>query len=208
MPISKIVGTWLLFLSCWSGIISAAELTLADIQQQLSSHSTIRGQFTQTRSMAMFDQALTSNGQFLLSSQHGLWWQQSEPLAITLTLTQDKLRQQFAQQPAQIIKAQDNPMVFYFSHLFLSLFQGDTQALQQQFDIQLHSSQNQHWQLTLIPKMAPLNSVFNQITVSGQDYVEAIQLQEKRGDLTDIKFSNQSTHPMQLTGVEQRAFQF
>ena len=135
---------------------------LVQLQQQLASHQVVRGDFTQTRHMQMFDAPLESQGQFLLSSQYGLWWQQTTPFPTSLVLTRNTLSQQVGSEPAQVLKVSDNPMVFYFSHVFLSLFQGDTQTLQQQFDLKLSSNQNNLWVLSLTPKSAPLNKVFSQ----------------------------------------------
>lgn len=179
---------------------------LAQLQQQLASHQVVRGDFTQTRHMQMFDAPLTSQGQFLLSSQYGLWWQQTTPFPTSLVLTQDTLSQQVGSEPAQVLKVSDNPMVFYFSHVFLSLFQGDTQTLQQQFELKLSSNQSNQWVLSLTPKSTPLNKVFSQINIEANDYINRIELIEIRGDRTDIEFSNQTHQPSDLSAAEQAMF--
>lgn len=179
---------------------------LAQLQQQLASHQVVRGSFTQTRHMQMFDAPLTSQGQFLLSSQYGLWWQQTTPFPTSLVLTKDTLSQQVGSEPAQVLKVSDNPMVFYFSHVFLSLFQGDTQTLQQQFDLKLSSNQGNHWVISLTPKSAPLNKVFSQINIEANDYINRIELIEIRGDRTDIEFNKQTHLPSDLSAAEQTIF--
>jgi len=62
---------------------------LASLQQQLSQHEIVRGDFTQQRHLEMFSQPLTSKGQFTLSKTHGLLWQQTEPFALQEQFTLD-----------------------------------------------------------------------------------------------------------------------
>ncbi|WP_083962847.1 LolA family protein [Vibrio litoralis] len=196
----------LLFLTQTSQAATGDNDKLAQLQQQLASHQVVRGDFTQTRHMQMFDAPLISQGQFLLSSQYGLWWQQTTPFPTSLVLTQDTLSQQVGSEPAQVVKVADNPMVFYFSHVFLSLFKGDTQTLQQQFDLKLSSNQSNQWVLSLTPKLAPLNKVFSQINIEANDYINRIELIEIRGDRTDIEFSKQTHQPSDLSTAEQAIF--
>ncbi|MDA0109361.1 outer membrane lipoprotein carrier protein LolA [Vibrio sp. La 4.2.2] len=181
--------------------------TMEELQQQLAQHPIVRGDFEQKRTLAMFDQPLTSTGQFTLDKTHGLLWRQDVPFTVQLVLTKDKLRQTFADQPAQVITAKDNPMAFYFSHIFLAVFHGDTEQLKQQFDMTFKADNGQ-WTLALTPKAAPLNAVFNTITLGGKSDLERLTLQEIRGDKTDILFSNQSYQPESLTDAEQAQFKF
>ncbi|MGF1755271.1 outer membrane lipoprotein carrier protein LolA [Vibrio makurazakiensis] len=183
---------------------------LNDVQQALASHSLVRGEFTQTRNMEMFSQPLTSKGRFLLDKENGLLWDQTAPFPVKLVLTKDKLSQKFADQTPQIITAKENPMAFYFSHIFLSVFHGDTEQLKQQFDLIFSPSQDTHnqWELKLSPKAAPLSSVFNNIILVGNSDIEKITLEEVRGDSTVIEFTNQTHLPEALTHAEKAQFQF
>ena len=114
-------------LLCCSFSLSA--LTLEQLQQQLMTQEILRGDFTQSKTLQMFKHPLVSDGTFLLSHQQGLIWKQNNPFPVSLVLAKDKLSQQFSDQAPEIIEAKDNPMVFYFSHLFLSLFKGDLSSL-------------------------------------------------------------------------------
>ena len=148
--IKKVVLTFFL---CCSFSLSA--LTLEQLQKQLMTQDILRGDFTQSKTLQMFNQPLLSEGSFLLSHQHGLIWKQSNPFPVSLVLAKDKLSQQVSDQPADIIEAKDNPMVFYFSHLFLSLFKGDLSSLEKQFTMSLSEDNNAGWLLNLTPKEAP-----------------------------------------------------
>lgn len=180
---------------------------LASLQTQLQRFEIVRGDFTQSRKIEMFAEPLSSQGTFLLDKAHGLLWQQSTPFPVNLVLTQDKLRQTFAGQSPQTITAKENPMAFYFSHIFLSVFHGDTEQLQSEFDLDF-SVQDEQWTLVLTPKGAPLNAVFKHITLQGQDDINALSLQEVRGDNTEIRFSAQTHEPQTLSQAEQAQFEF
>ncbi len=202
---SFIMSVCLSLMATTSVLAQVTDLT--SLQAQLQQSPIVRGDFTQSRTLAMFEQPLVSEGSFLLERQHGLLWQQNTPFPVNLVLTQDKLRQTFANQPAQVITAKENPMAFYFSKIFLSVFHGDTEQLQSQFDLQF-SPQNGHWQLVLTPKEAPLNAVFKSIVLQGNQDIDSLVLQEVRGDKTEITFTNQTHQPENLTDAEQAQFQF
>eukprot|EP00481_Brizalina_sp_1-RS-2013_P001326 TRINITY_DN3294_c0_g1_i1.p1 TRINITY_DN3294_c0_g1~~TRINITY_DN3294_c0_g1_i1.p1 ORF type:complete len:144 (-),score=5.40 TRINITY_DN3294_c0_g1_i1:389-820(-) len=107
-----------------SGLTTANENTtsvtsISELKTVLSANSIVRGEFTQTRNMEMFAQPLTSQGTFLLDKSSGLLWTQATPFPVSLVLTDNKLSQRFADQPAKIITDKENPMAFYFSHIFL-----------------------------------------------------------------------------------------
>ncbi|WP_028864489.1 outer membrane lipoprotein carrier protein LolA [Psychromonas aquimarina] len=186
---------------------SAQSVTLADVQQKLTAHSLLRGQFTQTKTMQMFNQPLVSKGKFLLHQDQGLLWKQVDPFSVSLVLVKDKLSQQFAEQAPEVIAAKDNPMVFYFTHLFLSLFKGDVDGLTDQFEMKL-SEKGDNWLLLLTPREAPLNKVFANISIEGSDFIDVLVLSELSGDISEIKFAQQQTTPKTLSEEEQRAFQF
>ncbi|WP_019616228.1 outer membrane lipoprotein carrier protein LolA [Psychromonas ossibalaenae] len=186
---------------------SAQAVTLADVQQKLTTHSLLRGEFTQTKTMQMFNQPLVSKGKFLLQQDQGLLWKQVDPFSVSLVLVKDKLSQQFAEQAPEVIAAKDNPMVFYFSHLFLSLFKGDVDGLTEQFEMKL-SEKGDNWLLLLTPKSAPLNKVFANISIEGSEFIDVLVLNELSGDVSEIKFAQQTTTPNTLSKEEQRAFQF
>lgn len=194
--------------------------SITDLQTVLSANNIVRGEFTQTRNMEMFAQPLTSQGAFLLDKSNGLLWTQATPFPVSLVLTDNKLSQRFADQPAKVITDKENPMAFYFSHIFLSVFHGDTQRLQEQFSLSFEpaieqssnasansSSEDTRWTLTLKPKSAPMNTVFEAITLQGQNDIERIELREIRGDSTVIEFSQLSHLPEVLSDAEAQQFQ-
>ncbi len=177
-----------------------------DLQQKLAQSILIRGEFQQVRTMQMFNQPLSTSGTFLLDHEKGLLWQQTKPFPINLTLTQNKLHQSINGE-VQVINDSGNPMAFYFTRLFLSLFKGDTDAIEDNFTLQL-SGEKDAWTLLLIPTTSPVDSVFKSIKIEGGQYLNRVVLSEVRGDITEMVFTQQSTQPSSLTEKELAAFAF
>ncbi|MDD1791876.1 outer membrane lipoprotein carrier protein LolA [Enterovibrio sp. ZSDZ42] len=185
--------------------LPAKAFDLPELQQQLSLSPVVRGDFIQVREIALLDMPLQSQGQFLLSEKHGLLWEQQTPFPVSLTLAGETLRQRIPGQPETVVHANENPMAFYFSEMFLSLFHADTHVLKEQFNLSLTGDKNQ-WQLTLIPNAAPLTQVFKNIVLSGGDNIETLSLHELRGDKTTLTFSDIQHMPTVLSDEERLAF--
>lgn len=197
-----------LLMACsFSVCASVSTLSIDELQQKLMTETLLRGDFVQSKTLQIFDQPLISKGTFLLSHEQGLVWKQQDPFSVSLVLANNKLSQQFADQTPEIIEAKDNPMVFYFSHLFLALFKGDLSALNEQFELAL-KSENEGWVLHLKPKSAPLNKVFSVIEIHGIEQIAKLNLIEINGDATKINFTNISSQPAQLSEQEKDAFNF
>lgn len=177
-----------------------------DLQQQLAQSTLVRGDFQQVRTMQMFSQPLLTSGSFLLDHEQGLLWQQTKPFPITLTLTKNKLRQSINSE-TQVMTDAENPMSFYFTRVFLSLFKGDTDTIKESFSLDL-SGDKEAWTLVLIPTTSPIDSVFKSIKVEGGIYINRVVLSEVRGDVTEMIFLKQSNQPVTLTEEELCAFTF
>lgn len=181
---------------------------IKELQQHLSKQDLTRGTFSQERVIKIFKKPLVSTGSFVLAKHKGLIWQQLKPFSNLLVLRANKLKQKVAAESYVIIKAQENPMVFYFTHIFLDLFNGNFVNLKAAFTIEFTHS-NQKWVLTLRPKQAPINKVFEQIILSGSEQLESICLKELRGDSTIINLTPIRGSSLEgLTNAEQAEFTF
>ena len=89
-----------LLLVCWqsAAAATASPQTLADLQRQLTAAPTLRAHFVQLKRVSGLAQPLRSSGELLFSRAHGLWWHQTEPFELTLTLDDRRLVQQLAGQ--------------------------------------------------------------------------------------------------------------
>ncbi|KTS16609.1 membrane protein [Pantoea dispersa] len=187
---------------------SASAVTLEQLQQRFASQPVIRASFVQVRSIAGVAQPLVSRGQLLIAQQQGLWWHQATPFPMTLILDDHRMVQSMSGQPPQVITADSNPQMFQFNHLLRALFQADEQVLRENFVLDLHDDDDggDGWQLSLTPKAAPLNKIFNRIDLQGAAYLNRITLDDRQGDKTEITLSDTRTQPGQLTDEERARF--
>jgi outer membrane lipoprotein-sorting protein len=160
---------------------------LKDLQTQLRAAPVVRGQFVQQKFLRSLPQPLTSNGVFTLAAGKGLLWQLRAPLHQDLLLTpsgmfrrDDGGKWQALPQPAGASRE---------TGLFLTVLAGDTQGLQDNFDISLGGSAGD-WQLVMKPKSALLKQIFTDIQISGGKLVQRIELRETQGDRTVMEMKN------------------
>lgn len=186
--------------------LTAQAVTLPELQQRFSQQPVLRADFSQQRKISGMNLPLNSGGTLLIAQKKGLWWQQEQPFALTLLLTENRMVQTMAGQPAQVVTAESNPQMFQFNALLSALFQADQQVLAHNFSLDFSDKGQGAWQLILTPKTAPLNRLFRTITLNGQKYLNLIDINDMQGDETHIRFFNQRTEPAALTDDEQAHF--
>lgn len=187
---------------------SAQAITLEELQQRFAEQAVVRADFNQQRHIKGMSQPLRSNGQLLVSSEQGLWWQQQAPFPLTLVLDDHRMVEVINDQRPQIITADSNPQMFQFNHILRALFQADRQLLEQNFLLNFTDQGQGRWQLLLHPTTSPLDKLFKEIRLQGQQYLEHITLDDRQGDSTEITFSNQQLTPSTLTADELQRFVF
>ncbi|OCG46925.1 hypothetical protein A9G35_04530 [Gilliamella sp. Choc5-1] len=190
-----------LFVICFSTCSQA--ITLEELQKQFSKHVTVRADFVQDRYINGLPNPLHSTGKMIISQKFGLWWQQQTPFVMTLKMNEQRMEQRIDDQKPQIITAENQPQLFQFNHLLTAIFTADKEMLTNNFDLTL-SEHNKQWTLVLTPKLAPLNKIFKQIILDGQQYLQTVTINDMQNDKTVIVFSRHQT--AKLTKNEQLLF--
>uniref|UniRef100_UPI0028B056C3 outer membrane lipoprotein carrier protein LolA n=1 Tax=Atlantibacter sp. TaxID=1903473 RepID=UPI0028B056C3 len=173
-------------------------VTLDDLQQRFTSQPVVRAHFVQERQIKDMPQPLRSSGEMIIARDNGLLWQQTAPFPMTLMLNDSQMVQVINGQAPQVITAQTNPQMFQFNHLLRALLQADRKVLEQNFRLDFQDKGNNAWQLVLTPVTTPLDKIFAAITLNGSAYLDAIQLDDKQGDKTNITFSQHRLTPATL----------
>ncbi|MBU9826047.1 LolA family protein [Rahnella perminowiae] len=186
--------------------VTADAVTLEELQQRFSQVPVLRAEFAQQRTISGMAQPLNSSGNLLIARQQGLWWQQEKPFTLTLLLTENRMVQIMAGQSPQVVTADTNPQMFQFNSLLSALFHADQRALGQNFSLNFTDLGKGAWTLVLTPKVSPLNRLFRSITLSGETFLNNIDINDMQGDATHIRFFNQKTTPATLTDAEKRHF--
>lgn len=163
---------------------SAWALTPAELTTHLQQPHTIQGQFVQQRYLKSLPKPLQTTGQFALQKQTGLFWHVQKPLDVQLRVRPngiaqwDKKTWRNSSQSGQATQVK----------LFMAVLGGNTQELSKQFDLDVSGSLKQ-WTLTLRPKTTIMKQVFQNITIQGDQVVRQVELREKQGDRTIMKFT-------------------
>lgn len=170
-------------------LINLEQPEFKQVQAELSADKTITGDFTQIRMMKVLSRPLVSSGHFTLSQSGGLIWQQTQPFASTLHVNADKIQQTILNNPPMVITKQEQPLLFAFTSVFLSVFQGDISQIQQYFNIYF-TGNVEHWQIALKPKSAPFNKAIINIELSGGPYISSIVVNEAQQNTMTIQLSH------------------
>ena len=162
---------------------------LEKVQQMLSVADNLKGDFTQTRHIALLSAPLISSGNFVISKTTGLTWDQLKPFASSLQVTDTKLIQKMGDNPPTTITKEQQPIVFSFTSIFLSIFKGDTAKVKQYFNIYFMGD-TVHWEIALKPNSSPLNKAIASIELSGGEYIQTVSINEVKKNKMVIEFAN------------------
>lgn len=167
---------------------AALAFSTADLAAQLQKPAHVQGGFVQERHLRAAAKPLSTEGVFALKPKSGLYWQTDKPLSLRLRVNP----QGIAQWDAKNRRWRPSPQGGQAAQvkLFMAVLGGDVAALEQQFATKLSGSADK-WQLDLQPKTAVMKQVFQSIRISGGRYVERVELLEKQGDKTVMRFVGQ-----------------
>ena len=165
------------------------EAAFKQVQVQLSKADNLSGEFSQIRKMRLLSSPLKSSGHFVLSKSKGLQWNQSQPFKSSLIVTNTKIEQRIEDTPPTIITQKQQPIVFSFTHIFLSVFNGNTAAITGYFDIYF-SGDTKAWKLALKPINTLLQKAITSIEMTGGKYVQTVTINEVKQNQMTMRFSN------------------
>jgi hypothetical protein len=162
---------------------------LINVQKQLSNFTTLKGDFTQTRTLKLLAQPLVSRGHFVLSKANGLQWMQETPFKSNLLVSKTRIEQTAGDEPPTILTKKQQPIVFAFTNIFLSLFNGDLEQVKHYFSIDF-SGDMKAWKIVLVPAGFPLDKAITSITLRGGKTVNTIIVDDVKGNVTKTSLFN------------------
>jgi len=179
----------------------AQAFDLHELSTQMARPAVVRGPFIQEKHLRALPLPLTSQGTFVLARYAGLLWLLKTPLQQDYRITAQGIARRdpsgWQMLPERNAGSEQN-------RLFFAVLQGDTSALERDFELQLEGD-SRHWQLRLVPRSLLLKQIFTQIRISGGQYVERIELSETQGDSTVLRMPD-STSGAALTDAEHHDF--
>lgn len=159
------------------------------VQTMLAKADNLSGKFKQTQKIALLSKPLISTGKFTLSKSNGLQWKQITPFQSKFIVTPNKIEQQIENNPPTIITKEQQPIVFSFTNIFLSVFNGDTKTITNYFAITF-AGDTSKWCIALQPIGAPLNKAINSIELAGSNYVNSIVINDAKNNQIIMRLSN------------------
>ncbi|MCQ4312545.1 outer membrane lipoprotein carrier protein LolA [Pseudomonas stutzeri] len=195
------VGHILLVLSLLLMAGNAHAFDLAQLSRQLNEPAVVRGNFIQEKYLRALPLPLTSRGTFVLARDRGLLWFLQEPLQQDYRISDSGIARRG---PSGWQKTDQQGAAARQNDLFLAVLQGDTTALQRDFELEL-SGTAEAWQLMLTPRSHLLGQIFSAILIRGGATVERIELLETQNDST-VLLLNDNQIDDQLSPTELHDF--
>ncbi len=181
----------LFFLSLSHGF---ADDALNQINSRLTRSLITQGEFEQQKHLKVLHKPLVSKGNFTYHQSKGVIWQTLSPVTSMLLVNESHL-----------INAQGEQLIpTTFGSVFQAMLGGDLSKLQDSFIIT--AKQGDSWQLQLQPKEAMLQKIIQSITLSGDNEIRALVIQETNGNSSQISFSH-IAHPTQLRSEQVANFE-
>jgi hypothetical protein len=178
---------------------------LQAVVKKLAPTGPLRSDFVQQKNMRLLSRPLVSKGAMIFSPGLGLYWQQRQPFALQMLVSDERIVQESGGQRSEITRRQQ-PAVFAFSRIFFRLLSGNLADLEREFTVFYQPGDNGHWRMGLVPKDAQLRAAIARIELAGSDDLDQLTLQDHAGDYTQIRFENRDHSGAALSAVERAYF--
>lgn len=182
-----------LMLCLISGSVFADSL-VNQIGALVSASPTVRGKFTQSKTLSGVSKKLNSEGFFIVDKSKGVVWVTEKPIYQTLKVSDSGIRIGNKGGVLMNLDARSEPSVKYINELVLAIFSGDMSALEKLFNYSGDVTAKD-WNLELTPKNT-VSLPFKKITIVGGSAISRISFVSKDGDLTEVIFSDVRLAPV------------
>ncbi|MBE0596281.1 MAG: outer membrane lipoprotein carrier protein LolA [Desulfuromonadales bacterium] len=190
---------WLPLLLCLAAPLGASgpsatpevDAVLTHLRQMSSGLQTLQSDFVQEKHLSVFQEVLTSRGRFLFARPDKLRWELTEPVAAGFVLSGDQGRRWHARSGrSEPFDLEREPVMKLVAEQLIAWAGADFQRLRQQYRIQVVTAEPVV--LRLEPKGAAAGFL-DHLRVAfapGGRHVAAVEIHEKDGDSTRIRFEN------------------
>ena len=171
-----------------------ADSLVSKIEGLVSSAPTVRGKFTQSKTLSGVSKKLNSEGFFIVEKSKGIVWITEKPIYQTLKVSDSGIRIGNKSGVLMNLDARSEPSVKYINELVLAIFSGDMSTLERLFNYSGDVTAK-GWNLELTPKNTA-STFFKKITIVGSSAINRISFISKDGDLTEVIFSDVRLAPV------------
>ena len=125
----------------------------------------------------------------MVSDDHGVVWQTSQPLKGTIVIENDSLKQFNKHDQAVSAPANSNQQASQLiTSTFLAILAGDFEQLERNFSAELICDETQ-WQIQLQAKHDDMRRLLTDITIIGNSNIQQLIFSEANGDTTELVFT-------------------
>lgn len=174
-------------------VTAADSPLLAAVGKRLGTETAVDQRFVQEKRLRILKRPLRTEGLMLYRAGRGVCWHTERPVASTLVLGEDELRQ-LNDDKELVLKAEQQPALFGFSRLFFAALAGQVEGLGDQFELRVAGSED-HWTLGLLPRAEALSRFIGRMELRGSSRVEQVLMTDREGDITEIRFTPLATTP-------------
>lgn len=168
---------------------------ISKINNASTSIQSMSASFTQTKYLSMLSDKMVSSGKVYYSKSDKLRWEYTSPYQYLFIFNGSKVYVG-NKSKKNVIDTNTNKVFKEIARIMMSTVTGTALSNTSDFSITLSESSNQ-WVITLVPKKKELKSMFSKVILyfNKTSYiVSEINIYEKNGDRTNIKFSGLTTN--------------
>ena len=168
---------------------------ISKINNTSTSIQSMSASFTQTKYLSMLSDKMVSSGKVYYIKSDKLRWEYTSPYQYLFIFNGSRVYVG-NKSKKNVIDTNTNKVFKEIARIMMSTVTGTALSNTSDFSISLSESSNQ-WLITLVPKKKELKSMFSKVILyfNKTSYmVSEINIYEKNGDRTNIKFSGLTTN--------------
>ncbi|MDR2631955.1 MAG: outer membrane lipoprotein carrier protein LolA [Spirochaetaceae bacterium] len=159
-----------------------------EINQILSAHPLVKGNFTQKKTLNRLKRSLESGGTFIIDAERGMVWETRRPFPSIMAVGRDYLIQWSPGGRKTKLDARGNETFLRLAETISAVFSGNTEKLLDSFDNYFIEADGS-WTVGLVPGEKNLRSFARRIILRGDSVIRQITLYEQNGDTVHYELS-------------------
>ncbi|MBQ1670252.1 MAG: hypothetical protein II070_00495 [Treponema sp.] len=188
----------------------AKDMSVNDVLKNLTSHANTVGEFVQEKSVIVNGKKrlLKSSGTFIISSK-GIVWNTLKPVRSVSTITDGQIILTNSDGRRSVLDIPENNDFSSFSASFSSIFKGNMENLNTNFNVVYEDSSSGGWKIFLLPKNENLASFMKKIelegvNLNGDSRLDSVTLFQQNGE--DIKYTLTKQQVKEILSDEEKYY--
>lgn len=188
----------------------ASGLSVNDVLKNLTRHANTVGEFLQEKSVIVNGKKrlLKSSGTFIISTE-GVVWNTLKPVRSVSTITDGQIILTNSDGRRSVLDIPANNDFSNFSVSFSSIFKGNMENLNNNFNVSYSETSSGKWIISLLPKKENLSSFMKKIelagvNLNGDSRLDSVTVFQQNGE--DIKYTLTKQIVKEILSDEEKYF--